>query len=91
MRSVVTSGTGTRAAVRGMTICGKTGTAETSLNGADISNAWFVGFNQDEELPFAVAVIVENIEDGLGGGSAAAPIAADIFRYLKEHPSLVTQ
>ena len=91
MRAVVTGGTGTRAEVTGMTVCGKTGTAETSLNGEDISNAWFVGFNDDETLPFAVAVIVEHVEDGQGGGSAAAPIAADIFSYIRDHAALVTE
>ena len=66
MRAVVTSGTGTRAAVSGMIICGKTGSAETSLNGRAITNGLFIG-----------------IDDGQGGGSTAAPIARDIFAYLK--------
>jgi len=47
MRAVVTSGTGTRAAVSGMIICGKTGSAETSLNGRAITNGLFIGFAQD--------------------------------------------
>ena len=90
MRAVVTGGTGTRAAVSGLAICGKTGTAEASLDGEDISNAWFVGFIDDDTLPFAVAVIVEQVDDGLGGGSVAAPVAADIFRYLQAHRDIVT-
>lgn len=81
MRAVVTSGTGTRAAVSGMIICGKTGSAETSLNGRAITNGLFIGFAQD--VPYALCVVVEDIDDGQGGGSTAAPIARDIFAYLK--------
>ena len=76
-----TSGTGTRAAVSGMIICGKTGSAETSLNGRAITNGLFIGFAQD--VPYALCVVVEDIDDGQGGGSTAAPIARDIFAYLK--------
>lgn len=83
MRAVVTSGTGTRAAVSGMQICGKTGSAETSLNGRDITNGLFIGFAQD--APYAVCVVVEDIADGQGGGSTAAPIAQDIFTYLRDN------
>lgn len=83
MRAVVTSGTGTRAAVSGLSICGKTGSAETSLYGRDVTNGLFIGFSQ--ELPYAVCVVVEDIADGQGGGSTAAPIAQDIFSYLKEN------
>jgi cell division protein FtsI/penicillin-binding protein 2 len=67
MRSVVTEGTGTNAAVAGEEIFGKTGSAE--FGEGDESHAWFIGFWGD--LGFAVVV-----EGGGGGGSVAAPIAA---------------
>ena len=89
MRAVVTSGTGTRAAVDGLTICGKTGSAESSRNGRDVTHGLFIGYIADESLPFAVCVVVEDIIDGEGGGSTAAPIAGDIFKYLKEHADRV--
>ena len=85
MRAVVTSGTGTQAAVDGLRICGKTGSAETQRNGRDVTHGLFVGYIDAEELPYAVCVVVEDIRDGEGGGSTAAPIAGDIFRYIKEH------
>ena len=85
MRNVVSSGTGTRARVSGLTICGKTGSAESSRNGRDVTHGWFVGYCANEELPYAVAILVEDIEDGQGGGSTAAPIAAAIFTYLRDH------
>ncbi len=86
MHAVVTSGTGTRARVDGLTICGKTGSAESSRSGRDVTHGWFVGYCADEELPIALAIIVEDIGDGQGGGSTAAPIAADVFSYLHAHP-----
>lgn len=85
MRDVVVSGTGTRAAVDGLTICGKTGSAESTLSGSAVTYGWFVGYIADSDLPYAVSVLVESIEDGEGGGSTAAPIAHDIFQYLKQH------
>ena len=91
MQAVVTGGTATRAAVSGLTVCGKTGSAESSLNGRAITYGWFVGYIADDALPFALAVVVENIPDGEGGGSTAAPIAGDIFQYLKDNASRVTQ
>lgn len=91
MKAVVTSGTGTRAQVSGLTICGKTGSAESSLNGQAVTYGWFIGFIDSDTLPIAVAVMVEDIPDGEGGGSVAAPIAKDIFTYLKTHPDRVTE
>ena len=85
MRAVVTSGTGTKAAVSGLTICGKTGSAESSRNGRAVTHGLFIGYIDSDELPYAVCVVVEDIIDGEGGGSTAAPIAGDIFGYIKEH------
>ena len=56
-----------------------------------MTHGWFIGYCADDELPFAVAVLVENIPDGEGGGSTAAPIAGDIFTYLRDNRALVTQ
>ena len=77
MYQAVVSGTGTRAAVPGHRICGKTGSAE--IDGRENTNAWFVGFIDEENAPYAVVVLVE---DAGGGGSVAAPVAGQIFRYL---------
>ena len=82
MRAVVSGGTGTRAKVSGVTVCGKTGSAESSLDGQDVTHGWFIGFIDDDEYPYAVSVLVESINDGDGGGSTAAPIAGKILSYL---------
>ncbi len=89
MRYAVTSGTGSRAGTRSMIICGKTGTAESTLKGRPVNYGWFVGFSEDKSLPFAVSVLVEDIADGQGGGSTAAPIAREIFEYVMNHSEQV--
>jgi cell division protein FtsI/penicillin-binding protein 2 len=73
MREVVTSGTGRRAEAS-VPIAGKTGTAE--LANAP-SHAWFIGFAPYGPGPrkIAFSILVEN---GVYGGAAAAPAAAQI-------------
>lgn len=73
---------GTRAEIEGVTVGGKTGTAETT---SGLTHAWFIGFVEDEQSPIAIAVVLE--EDGTLGGRTAAPIARDMFLdalYLSE-------
>lgn len=79
MKSVVTSGTGTKARISGVSVAGKTGTAE---HGADEPpHAWFVGFAPADNPSIAVAVVVENGGGESGtGGSVAAPIAQKVMQ-----------
>lgn len=84
MKKVVQSGTGTAAGVNGLTIAGKTGSAESAIDGKDVTHAWFVGYIADDSLPYACCVLVEA---GDSGGSVAAPIAARVFKYLKDNYS----
>ena len=58
----------------GLTVCGKTGTAEV---GNGTSHAWFTGFLLDEAHPYAFIVFVEN---GGGGLSVATPIANTVLQ-----------
>lgn len=83
MAAVVAGGTGRTSAVPGLTICGKTGSAETSLHGEPVTHGWYVGFINRKDLPFALAVVVEDIEEGQTGGTTAGIIAGKIFRYLE--------
>ena len=76
MVSCVQSGTGSRARVAGLTVGGKTGSAENSDDKSVRTHAWFVGFIRDDAHPLAVAVIVEH---GGSGGSVAAPIAGALL------------
>ena len=57
MVGVVQSGTGTKAAIPGIQVAGKTGTAETEF-GDKINNVWFIGFAPAENPRIAVAVTV---------------------------------
>ena len=82
MKDVVKSGTGTRAQVSGLTIAGKTGSAEGSDNGMDVTHAWFVGYIDSDQYPYAISVLVEN---GGSGGSVAAPVARQVFEYLRDN------
>ena len=77
MRGVVTGGTGTAAAISGVKVCGKTGSAE--IDTQENTNAWFVGFLDESESPYVLVVVVE---DAGGGGSVAAPLARQIFSWL---------
>jgi penicillin-binding protein 2 len=71
-------GTGAAARVPGISVAGKTGTAQNP-HGKD--HAWFVGFAPFEDPQITVCVLVENA--GFGG-TQAAPLAAKLIeRYLK--------
>lgn len=76
MVQVITSGTGKRAAVDGLTVGGKTGTAEVSSDKSIKTHAWFTGFILDDEHPLAVTVVLEQAG---GGGSYAAPFAGKLL------------
>jgi penicillin-binding protein A len=83
MEGVVREGTGTNAAISGIAVAGKTGTAETPGNkacggGADENQAWFIGFAPADDPEIAIAVSVECTPEF--GGAVAAPI----FRTVAE-------
>jgi peptidoglycan glycosyltransferase len=76
MERVVTEGTGRRAAVPGVRVAGKTGTA-TGQGG--FPNTWFIGFAPVADPQIAVAVFVEGTPasgETASGSATAAPIAA---------------
>ncbi len=75
MKSVVREGSGTAAALQGVEVAGKTGTAEINIS-QGINDLWFIGFAGD----VAVAVIIDR-EQGQGG-TVAAPIAKQILQAL---------
>jgi peptidoglycan glycosyltransferase len=83
MEGVVDEGTGTNAAISGVSVAGKTGTAETPYNdacggGTDENQAWFIGFAPADDPQIAIAATVE-CTDQFGG-----EIAAPIFREVAE-------
>jgi peptidoglycan glycosyltransferase len=81
MVNVVKNGTGTAAQIPGVTVAGKTGTAQNAPNQSP--HAWFVAFAPAEAPRFAVAVLVEHggsAGNDATGGRVAAPIAARMLR-----------
>jgi penicillin-binding protein 2 len=76
-------GTGTSAAVNGLQICGKTGTAQVqdTSNKTIGHNYWFASYAPYENPKYAIVVMVESAGDG-SGGSTCAPIAHDIYETI---------
>ena len=90
MIEVVRSGTGTPAQVPGISVAGKTGTAElgpAALAPGQVlgegeeppqeENAWFASYAPAEEPELAIAIMLVNTPGG--GGTVAAPIAREIY------------
>ena len=90
MRAVVSQGTGTQAALPGVQVAGKTGTAElgpkpgqpTPPPGQEdtakqIVDGWFIAFAPANKPKFAIAVML--IDASGDGGTTAAPIAREIL------------
>jgi penicillin-binding protein 2 len=77
-------GTGVRAQLPGLNVCGKTGTAQLASNeflkgktGKEfLDNAWFVGFAPRE----APEIVVVALYDHGGHGQFAAPVARDVLK-----------
>jgi penicillin-binding protein 2 len=94
MRAVVEGGTGRRARLSHVAVCGKTGSAQvvahTRLEQEPddpslLPHGWFLAFAPADDPKIALAVLVEH---GGSGGGAAAPVARSILaRFFSEHPS----
>lgn len=74
MVEAVRAGTGTHAAIKGVAVAGKTGTAEVGKDRP--THAWFIAFAPAQKPTVALAIVLE----GAGtGGSAAAPAAKGVL------------
>jgi peptidoglycan glycosyltransferase len=85
MEGVVSAGTGTNAAIPGVPVAGKTGTAETPGNetcggGSEENQAWFIGFAPADEPKIAIAASIECTEQF--GNDVAAPIFRDVAETI---------
>jgi penicillin-binding protein A len=81
MGRVVEEGTGTAAALTGVRVAGKTGTAEVGAN-REFTQPWFICFAPIDNPQIAVAVTLERQPAGSQGGIVAAPIAKSVLEAL---------
>ena len=81
MEAVVYSpgGTGTAAQISGVTVAGKTGTAETQY-GTALNNVWFIAFAPTQHPTVAVAVTLKGVPGQ--GATFAAPVARQVMEAL---------
>ncbi|WP_306322666.1 MULTISPECIES: penicillin-binding protein 2 [unclassified Streptomyces] len=84
-------GTGSNAKIPGVTVGGKTGTAQHGVDNSEKPYAWFVSYAKtDSGSPVAVAVVVEDgsaNRDDISGGGLAAPIARDVMKAVVDGAS----
>ncbi|WP_406383918.1 peptidoglycan D,D-transpeptidase FtsI family protein [Streptomyces sp. NBC_01618] len=85
MVDVVEQGTGSNAAIDGVTVGGKTGTAQHGIDNSGRPYAWFISWAQAPNAgqpAVAVAVVVEDAAANradISGGGSAAPIARSVM------------
>jgi penicillin-binding protein 2 len=72
-------GTGARAQIPGITVAGKTGTAQFWRDGDKDNHTWFIAFAPYESPKIAMAVLVQGAK---AGGQVPAPIAAKIIEEI---------
>ncbi len=87
METVVKDGTGKNAQISGVTVGGKTGTAQHGVNNSEKPYAWFISYAKmpDGSSPVAVAVVVEDdaaSRQDISGGGLAAPIAKNVMQAV---------
>ncbi|MGW1001190.1 peptidoglycan D,D-transpeptidase FtsI family protein [Streptomyces sp. NPDC002520] len=87
METVVKEGTGTNAQIPGVTVGGKTGTAQHGVENSENPYAWFISYAKlpDNSKPVAVAVVIEDDKanrDDISGGGLAAPIAKSVMQAV---------
>jgi peptidoglycan glycosyltransferase len=78
MQHVVEEGTGTAAQLTGISVAGKTGTAE--IPGTNENQVWFICYAPADNPKMAVAVTIERSPGQ--GGTVAAPVAKQVLQAL---------
>ena len=78
MQHVVQEGTGTAARLQGISVAGKTGTAE--IPGTNENQVWFIAYAPANNPKMAVAATIERTQGE--GGTVAAPIAKQVLQAL---------
>ena len=87
-------GTGTKAAIPGYRVAGKTGTAQqpdpaTGRYSNTVNWDTFAGIVPSDNPQFIVSIMIDNPSDGAEGGDVAAPLFHDIAGYELQHAGVV--
>jgi penicillin-binding protein 2 len=75
-------GTGSRAKLKGVTVAGKTGTAQATDRGKEENIGWFCAYAPYEKPRYAVCVMIQAGEHGGHGGTIASPVAGHILEQI---------
>jgi peptidoglycan glycosyltransferase len=84
MVSTVDDGTASPAAIPGISVAGKTGTAQTGKENIS-PYAWFISFAPADNPEVAVAVMIQNADiprDEVAGGLLGGPIAKAVMEAV---------
>jgi cell division protein FtsI/penicillin-binding protein 2 len=79
MEDTVNYGTANNLSGAGVTIAGKTGSAEAAYHGEMVVHGWFTGFFPAEDPQYVITVFVES---GGSGRSSAVPLFRQMAEYL---------
>jgi penicillin-binding protein 2 len=85
-------GTAHQASLDNAEVAGKTGTAQWGPKNKERTAAWFSGFLPADQPRYAFAAVYEgDVGSKVHGGSAAAPMIADIFKEIYKGEKVVSQ
>jgi penicillin-binding protein 2 len=94
MVDVVNGGGGTahQASLENVEVAGKTGTAQWGPKHKERTAAWFAGFLPADQPRYAFAAVYEgDVGSKVHGGSAAAPMIADVFKDVYKGQMIARQ
>src|SRR5438309_2720534 len=84
-------GTAHQASLDNAKVAGKTGTAQWGPKTKERTAAWFSGFLPADQPRFAFAALYEgDVGSKVHGGSAAAPMIAQVFKDVYKQPAVAT-
>ncbi len=85
-------GTAHQASLDNAEVAGKTGTAQWGPKNKERTAAWFAGFLPADQPRYAFAALYEgDVGSKVHGGSAAAPMIADVFKEIYKSEKVVGQ
>jgi penicillin-binding protein 2 len=85
-------GTAHQASLDNAEVAGKTGTAQWGPKNKERTAAWFSGFLPADQPRYAFAALYEgDVGSKVHGGSAAAPMIADVFKEIYKSEKAVGQ